>query len=159
MAGRRDSGCRTTGGRRGDTIERHTTTYEKEKHMSVFTAATSALSEGVVLAADPMAASVTTMSTGRLGASVGGLLGLAGVIVGALALARPTSRVGTGSGMLGATVALASGLLAVGLGALVVATSDSGIGTGNGRGGAYVALVVGLAALGLGGLALRRVRA
>ncbi|WP_433120406.1 DUF6223 family protein [Micromonospora sp. CA-246542] len=127
--------------------------------MSVFTAATSALIEGIAAPDQPLAASVTTMSAGRLGASVGGLLGLAGVIVGALALARPTSRVGTGSGMLGATVALASGLLAVGLGALVVATSDSGIGTGNGRGGAYVALVVGLAALGLGGLALRRVRA
>ncbi|WP_433538418.1 DUF6223 family protein [Micromonospora sp. CA-249363] len=123
--------------------------------MSVFSAAASALLGGFAAPDQPLAASVTTMSAGRLGASVGGLLGLAGVIVGALALARPGSRVGTGSGMLGATVALASGLL----GALVVATSDSGIGTGNGRGGAYVALVVGLAALGLGGLALSRVRA
>ncbi|MGC4856446.1 DUF6223 family protein [Micromonospora sp. DT4] len=104
--------------------------------------------------AQPLAATVTTMRAGRLGASVGGLLALAGVIVGAVALVRPTSRIGTGTGMLGATVALASGLLGVSLGALVVATSDGGIGTGNGRGGAYVALVVGLAALGLGGLAL-----
>lgn len=127
--------------------------------MSVFTAATSALLEGFATPEQPLAASVTTMSAGRLGASVGGLLGLTGVIVGALALTRPTSRVGTGRGLLGATVALASGLLALGLGALVVATSDSGIGTGNGRGGAYVALVVGSAALVLGALALRRVRA
>ncbi|MGV9212835.1 DUF6223 family protein [Micromonospora sp. RB23] len=126
--------------------------------MSVLTAAASALIEGIAAPERPLAASVTTMSAGRLGASVGGLLALAGVIVGAVALARPSSRVGTGSGMLGATVALASGLLGVSLGALVVATSDGGIGTGNGRGGAYVALVVGLAALGLGGLALSRTR-
>ncbi|MET8280621.1 DUF6223 family protein [Micromonospora sp. NPDC005174] len=126
--------------------------------MSVFTAARSALIEGFAAPEQPLAATVTTMSAGRLGASVGGLLALAGVIVGAVALARPRSRVGTGTGMLGATVALTSGLLGVCLGALVVATSDNGIGTGNGRGGAYVALVVGLAALGLGGLALSRVR-
>ncbi|MEV4825135.1 DUF6223 family protein [Micromonospora sp. NPDC049274] len=130
------------------------------------TAAASALLGGFGLAAPaaaytsstPLAASVTTMSAGRLGASVASLLGLAGVIVGAWALARPTSRVGTGSGLLGATVALAAGLVGVALGALVVATSDGGIGTGNGLGGAYVALVVGLAALGLGGLALSRTR-
>ncbi|MGC4820793.1 DUF6223 family protein [Micromonospora sp. DT63] len=130
----------------------------------VFTAAASTVAGGLAAPAAayassvPLAASITTMSAGRLGASVGGLLGLTGVIVGAWALARPTSRVGTGSGLLGATVALATGLVGVALGALVVATSDGGIGTGNGRGGAYVALVVGLAALGLGGLALSRTR-
>ncbi|WP_405433460.1 DUF6223 family protein [Micromonospora sp. NBC_00617] len=132
----------------------------------VFAAAASAVAGGFGLAAPanayassaPLAATVTTMSAGRLGASVGALLGLAGVIIGTLALARPASRVGTGNGLLGATVALAAGLIGVALGALVVATSDGGIGTGNGRGGAYVALVVGVAALGLGGLALRRSR-
>ncbi|MFG3556902.1 DUF6223 family protein [Micromonospora sp. NPDC047557] len=132
----------------------------------VFTAAASAVAGGFGLAAPaaaytssaPLAASVTTMSAGRLGAIVGGLLALTGVIVGAVALARPASRVGTGNGLLGATVALTAGLIGVALGALVVATSDGGIGTGNGRAGAYVALVLGVAALGLGGLALRRTR-
>ncbi|HYN94274.1 MAG TPA: DUF6223 family protein [Pilimelia sp.] len=110
------------------------------------------------VAAQPVAASVTTMSAGRLGASVGGLLGLLGVIVGGLALARPLSRVGTGNGQLGATMALAAGLTGIALGALVVVTADGGIGTGNGRGGAYVALVVGLIAVVLGGLARTRSR-
>ncbi|MFC4017104.1 DUF6223 family protein [Micromonospora sp. GCM10011542] len=110
------------------------------------------------VSAQPVAASVYTMSAGRLGASVAAVLGLAGVIIGGLALARPTSRVGTGNGRLGATVALAAGLIGMALGGLVVATSDSGIGTGNGRGGAYVALVVGLIATALAGLALTRSR-
>jgi len=108
--------------------------------------------------AQPIAASVYTMSAGRLGASVGALLGLTGVIIGGLALARPTSRIGIGNGRLGATLALAVGLIGIALGGLVVATSDGGIGTGNGRGGAYVALVVGLIAVVLGGLALARSR-
>ncbi|NJP34630.1 DUF6223 family protein [Micromonospora thermarum] len=110
------------------------------------------------VSAQPIAASAYTMSAGRLGASVAAVLGLAGVVIGGLALARPASRVGTGSGRLGATVALLAGLIGVALGGLVVATSDSGIGTGNGRGGAYVALVVGLVAVVLGGLALVRSR-
>ncbi|MEU4677802.1 DUF6223 family protein [Micromonospora sp. NPDC023737] len=110
------------------------------------------------VAGQPAAASVYTMSAGRLGASVAALLGLTGVIVGGLALVRPTSRIGTDSGRLGASVALAAGLVGVTLGGLVVATSDSGIGTGNGRGGAYVALVVGLFAMVVGGLALARSR-
>ncbi|WP_247662701.1 DUF6223 family protein [Micromonospora sp. U21] len=108
--------------------------------------------------AQPIAAGVDTMSAGRLGASVAAVLGLAGVLIGGLALVRPTSRLGTGNGRLGAMMALAVGLIGIALGGLVVATSDSGIGTGNGRGGAYVALVVGLIAVVLGGLALARSR-
>lgn len=110
------------------------------------------------LSAQPAAADVYTMSSGRLGASVGGLLGLAGMIIGGLALARPAGRLGTATGRLGATMALAGGLLGIALGGLVAVTSDSGIGTGNGRGGAYVALVVGLIAVILGGLAMARSR-
>ncbi|HEY0700813.1 MAG TPA: DUF6223 family protein [Micromonospora sp.] len=110
------------------------------------------------VSAQPIAASVYTMSAGRLGAIVATVLGLAGVVVGGLALGRPASRVGTGSGRLGATVALLAGVLGIALGGLVVATSDGGVGTGNGRGGAYVALVVGLIAVVLGGLALGRSR-
>ncbi|MFG2104947.1 DUF6223 family protein [Micromonospora echinaurantiaca] len=110
------------------------------------------------VSSQPAAADAYTMSAGRLGASVAAVLGLAGAIVGGLALARPTSRIGTGSGRLGAVVSLAAGVVGIGLGGLVVVTSDSGIGTGNGRGGAYVALLVGLVAVVLGGLALVRSR-
>jgi hypothetical protein len=98
------------------------------------------------------------MSTGRLGASSAAVLGLVGVVIGGLALARPTSRIGTGSGRLGALVALVAGLIAMALGGLVAATADGGVGTGNGLGGAYVALGVGLIAVIVGGLALGRSR-
>ncbi|MEH0820513.1 MULTISPECIES: DUF6223 family protein [unclassified Micromonospora] len=110
------------------------------------------------VSAQPAAAGVYTMSAGRLGASLAAVLGLTGVIIGGLSLARSRSRIGTGNGRLGATTALAAGLIGMALGGLVVATSDSGIGTGNGRGGAYVALVVGLIATILGGLTLARGR-
>lgn len=107
-------------------------------------------------AADIMAADVFAMSAGRFGAALAGLFGLAGLIIGSLALFRPAGRVG--NGRLGAFTALLAGAVAMALGGLVVATSDSGIGTGNGRGGAYLALAVGAAAIVLGGLALARSR-
>jgi hypothetical protein len=107
---------------------------------------------------EPIAASVYTFSGGRIMALAASLLGLTGVIIGGLALARPASRLGTGTGRLGARLALAGGFIGIALGAVVVATSDGGIGTGNGRGGAYVALAVGLIAAVLGGLALHRAR-
>src|SRR5688572_25342408 len=80
-----------------------------------------------------LAATAYTMSAGRLWAVVGGLLALTGVVIGGLALARPASRIGTGSGRLGAAAALIAGVLGMALGGLVVATSDGGVGTGNGR--------------------------
>lgn len=97
-----------------------------------------------------LAADLYTMSAGRLGAFAGGLLGLAGLVIGGLALLRPAGRFGTGTGRLGATIALAAGLIGMAIGAVVVATSDAGIGTGNGRGGAYVALLLGFASILLG---------
>ncbi|GIJ11516.1 DUF6223 family protein [Micromonospora andamanensis] len=105
------------------------------------------------IAAHPVAAEGVTMSAGRLGSTVAALLGLAGVIIGGLALARPR----TGETRRGA-IALAAGIAALALGALVVVTSDSGIGTGNGRGGGYVALVVGLIAVVVGVVAVARSR-
>lgn len=110
------------------------------------------------LSVQPAAASAYAMSSGRLGATVAALVGLTGMIIGGLALARPASRIGSGTGRLGAVSALTAGLIAMGVGGLVVATSDSGIGTGNGRAGAYVALVLGLTAVVLGGLAMARSR-
>ncbi|MFB7358300.1 DUF6223 family protein [Streptomyces gardneri] len=107
-----------------------------------------------------IAADVLTLSSGRVGAIVATLLGLAGVAVGGRALARPLGRTGTGIGTgsvrTGAVAALAAGLIAMALGGTVVATSDGSLGTGNGLGGAFVALIVGLIASALGALALTR---
>ena len=106
----------------------------------------------------PAAATVYTMSPGRLGASVGAVLGLIGVVIGGLALVRAAGRFGIGSGRRGAIMALAAGLIGTALGGLVAATAAGGIGTGNGLGGAIVALVVGVIAMSLGALALARSR-
>ncbi|MFC4607275.1 DUF6223 family protein [Streptomyces maoxianensis] len=106
----------------------------------------------------PAAASVYTMSAGRFGAIVAALLALTGVVIGGLALARSTGRIGTGPGRRGAVVALVVGLIGMTLGGLVAATASGGLGTGNGLGGAVVALMVGLIGMALGGLALTRSR-
>ncbi|MFD9516299.1 DUF6223 family protein [Streptomyces sp. NPDC059979] len=113
--------------------------------------------EAVRVAFQPVAASLFTMSAGRLGATVAALVGLTGVVIGGRA-ARSAGRMGAGSRPSRASLALVAGLIAMALGGLVVATSDSGIGTGNGRGGAFVALMVGLISMVLGGLALARSR-
>ncbi|MGW7198521.1 DUF6223 family protein [Streptomyces chryseus] len=132
----------------------------------LFTAAAAALLGGLGVAApaaahtsvQPVAASVYDFSLGRLGATTGGLLGLAGVVVAVLALARPASRLGSAHGSLGALTALAAGLTGMALGGLVAGTADGGLGTGNGLGGAYVAMLLGMAGTALGGLALARYR-
>ncbi|MFD9622895.1 DUF6223 family protein [Streptomyces virginiae] len=106
----------------------------------------------------PLAASVTDFSLGRLGATTGWLLGLAAVVIAVLAQRRPAGRLGITNGSLGATVPVVAGLVAMALGGLVAATADGGLGTGNGLGGAYVALLLGLAGTALGGRALTRSR-
>ncbi|MFF1374492.1 DUF6223 family protein [Streptomyces virginiae] len=106
----------------------------------------------------PLAASVTDFSLGRLGATTGGLLGLAAVVIAVLAQRRPAGRLGITNGSLGATVPVVAGLVAMALGGLVAATAAGGLGTGNGLGGAYVALLLGLAGTALGGRALTRSR-
>ncbi|MET9657409.1 DUF6223 family protein [Streptomyces sp. NPDC006510] len=129
-------------------------------------AAAAAMLGGIWLAApaaahasvQPVAASFYDLSLGRLGASTGALLGLTGVVIAGLALARPASRLGAANGSLGAMVAMAAGLISMALGGLVAATADGGLGTGNGLGGAYVAMLVGLIGTALGGLALTRSR-
>ncbi|MDW5325801.1 DUF6223 family protein [Plantactinospora sp. KLBMP9567] len=128
--------------------------------------ATAALLGGLWLAApaaahvagQPAAATVYTISSGRIGSIVAGLLGLAGVVVGGLARARAAGRIGTGSGRRGAMVALALGIVGVVIGGVVAATSNGNIGTGNGLGGAIVAVALGLVSMALGGLALTRSR-
>ncbi|MEV0353277.1 DUF6223 family protein [Nonomuraea sp. NPDC050680] len=98
-----------------------------------------------------------TLTTGRLWSVVGALLGLAGVVIGGLALARSVRRIGNG-GRRGAIVALAAGLACAVIGGLVVGAADGGPGTGYGIVGGYVDLVVGLIAVVLGGLTLARSR-
>ncbi|MGW4158544.1 DUF6223 family protein [Streptomyces sp. NPDC004788] len=89
-----------------------------------------------------LAVSVYSFGPGRIGASTGALIALAGVGL-AWRGRRPA-------------LAVAAGLIGIVLGAVVAATADGGLGTGNGLGGAYVALIVGVVATALGGRALAR---
>ena len=102
---------------------------------------------------EPGATTVQGLTPRRLWATTAVVLGLAGVGIGGLALARPAGRFGTASGRLGAIVA---GLIAAAGGGLNLAIADGGPGTGNGVVGGAAALVLGLIALALGGLALAR---
>ncbi|WP_211354309.1 DUF6223 family protein [Stackebrandtia albiflava] len=104
------------------------------------------------------AAGLLTMSAGRIGAFVAAASGLAGIVVGVLAVTRPRSRVGVASGVRGAAVAVTAGTIGIALATVVMVTSDAGIGTGNGRGGAYLAAVLSVAALAVGAFALVRSR-
>jgi hypothetical protein len=97
------------------------------------------------------------IGSGRLVPAVAAVVGLIGVVIGGLALAR-SGRIGTGNGRAGALVALAAGLISVVVGGLHMANSAGGFGTGNGLAGAIVALVLGLIGMALSGLALARSR-
>ena len=108
-----------------------------------------------LIQSDP--AAVSAMSAGRLGSAVATLVGLIGVVVGGLALAR-SRRIGTGNEGRGAILALVAGLAGAAIGGLVVAAAEGGPGTGYGIVGGFVALAVGLIAMILGGLALARSR-
>jgi uncharacterized protein DUF6223 len=107
---------------------------------------------------EPAATTVHGLTPQRLWAATVAVLALVGVVIGGLALARPTSRFGTASGRLGAIVAPVAGLIAVVNGGLNLAVANGGPGTGNGVVGAAAALVLGLIAMVLGGLALARSR-
>ena len=127
--------------------------------------ATAALFAGLVYAvlaaahvSDPAATTVYGLTPRRLWATTVAVLGLAGVIIGGLALARPASRFGAASGRLGAIVALVAGLIAVVNGGVNLAIANGGPGTGNGVVGGAAAFVLGLIAVALGALALARCR-
>jgi hypothetical protein len=112
----------------------------------------------------PVVASIFDMSAGRFGAIVAAVIGLIGIVISGLALARSNGRtrsdtdIDATDGARGATVAMVLGLIGMVLGGLIVSTSDGGLGTGNGLGGAIVATVLGLIAVVLGGLARARRR-
>ncbi|GEM34615.1 hypothetical protein NN3_56220 [Nocardia neocaledoniensis NBRC 108232] len=115
------------------------------------TASTSTALSRPTTATTSFAADVYDLSVGRLGSSSAALVGIAGVILGGLALARSGSATRS-------TIALFAGLLALAVGTVVAVTADGGLGTGNGLGGAFVAILVGAIATVLGALALRRAR-
>ncbi|MFI9756023.1 DUF6223 family protein [Streptomyces collinus] len=110
--------------------------------------------------AQPIAASVFTVSVGRAGAFLSALAGLLGAVGGGLALACPTRQghIGTWARRNGAATALVAGPVALTVGGTVAATADGGLGTGNGLGGAYVAMLLGLISVTLGWQARSRTR-
>ncbi|GAA2760321.1 DUF6223 family protein [Actinopolymorpha rutila] len=126
-----------------------------------------ALLAGYVLA-QPATPGAYTLTAGRFWSLVAMLLGIAGVIVGGLALANRAGGKGN-TGSTGSTAstaarrrrafaALIAGAACTLVGGLVVAAADGGPGTGYGIVGGVMALVVGVVAMLLGGLALARVR-
>lgn len=107
---------------------------------------------------EPAAITVHGVTSRRLWATGAAVLALIGVVIGALALARPASRFGTASGRLGGMGALVAGLIAVLNGWLVLAAANGGPGTGNGVVGGAGAVVLGLVGTVIGALALARSR-
>jgi hypothetical protein len=103
------------------------------------------------LAAEPAATSASILTPGRSWSIVAAVLGLAGAIVGARALARSTRR-------WEAVAALAAGAAGTIIGGVVVAAAEGGPNTGYGIVGGYLSIGVGLVAVLLGGLALARTR-
>ena len=104
------------------------------------------------------ASTVYGLTHRRLWATTAVVLALIGVVIGALALARPASRFGTASRRREAMAALGAGLIAAVNGGLNLALANGGPGTGNGVVGGAAAFVLGLIALAIGGLALARSR-
>ena len=72
-------------------------------------------------AADPTSYGMTS---GRLMATTSAALALIGVVIGVLALLRPTGRFGTTSGHLGAFIALAGGVIGTVVGGWMAATAS-----------------------------------
>ena len=112
----------------------------------------------VARVSEPAATTVYGLTPRRLWATAVAAVGLAGVVIGSLALARPAGRFRAASGRLGAIGALVAGFIAVVNGGLNLAISNGGPGTGNGVVGGAAAFVLGTIAAALGGLALSRCR-
>jgi hypothetical protein len=105
----------------------------------------------VAQVSEPAATTVYGLTPQRFWATTIAGLALVGVVIGGLALARP-------SGRLGAIAALVAGFIAVVSGGLLLALANGGPGTGNGVVGAAGGVVLGLIGMVLGGLALARSR-
>lgn len=131
--------------------------------MVLLTLAAAAVFAGLVHAvlvaanlADPAATTVYGLTPRRLWATTVAMLAVVGVVMGALALARPGGRLAAFAGRRTALLAALAGLVAVVNGALNLAVATGGPGTGNGVVGAAAAVVMGLCAMALGGSALAR---
>ncbi|WP_454320479.1 DUF6223 family protein [Streptomyces phaeoluteigriseus] len=85
-------------------------------------------------------------------------MGLLGLVIGWLALARAGGRISIGTARTGGLSAIAVGIVGTGLAVLHLATSSGGPGTGNGLVGAVVAVPLGLGGVFLGRRALTRLR-
>ncbi|MEU9662542.1 DUF6223 family protein [Streptomyces chartreusis] len=105
-----------------------------------------------------MAAEGGVIGDGRTGANLALGVGLIGVVIGRLALARVAGRISTGNARTGGVAAVAAGLVGTALAVLHLATSSGGPGTGNGMVGAVVAIPLGLIAAALGRRTLTRSR-
>ncbi|MCZ4602334.1 DUF6223 family protein [Streptomyces sp. Lzd4kr] len=105
-----------------------------------------------------VAAEGGVIGDGRTGANLALGVGLIGVVIGWLALARLAGRISTGNARTGGVAAVAVGLVGTALAVLHLATSSGGPGTGNGMVGAVVAIPLGLIASFLGRRALTRSR-
>jgi hypothetical protein len=91
------------------------------------------------------ATTVYGLTPRRLWATTAVVLGLAGVIIGSMAMVRAVRRIGN-YGRNGAIVALVAGIIAVVNGGLNLAVATGGPGTGNGVVGGAAAFVLGLTA-------------
>ncbi|MDK0524190.1 DUF6223 family protein [Streptomyces sp. ML-6] len=106
----------------------------------------------------PIAAGAHELTAGRFVGTGAALVALAGVVIGALTLARSAGRTGNGNGKRGALVSLVAGLIGIVVGAVNLAVADGGPGTGNGVIGGALALLLGPIAAVLGRLARVRSR-
>jgi hypothetical protein len=106
------------------------------------------------LLAGPVQAAGYELGSGRLVPTVAAVIGLAGVVIGGLALARARR----GPVQSSAAAALVAGLIGVIVGGLHGANAAGGVGTGNGLAGAVAAVVLGVIAVTLALLALSRAR-
>ncbi|WP_329115377.1 DUF6223 family protein [Streptomyces sp. NBC_01353] len=95
---------------------------------------------------------------GRTGANLALGVGLLGLVIGWLALARVGGRISTGNARTGGMSAIVVGMAGTVLAVLHAATSSGGPGTGNGLIGAIVAIPLGLGAVLLGRRTLTRCR-
>ncbi|MFF1318231.1 DUF6223 family protein [Streptomyces chartreusis] len=105
-----------------------------------------------------MAAEGGVIGDGRTGANLALGVGLIGVVIGGLALARVAGRISSGNARTGGVAAVAVGLVGTALAVLHLATSSGGPGTGNGMVGAVVAIPLSLIAAAVGRRALTRSR-
>jgi len=105
----------------------------------------------------PASTTVRGLTPRRLWATTAVGLGLAGVVIGSMALLRAARRIGN-HGRNGAIVALVAGIMAAVNGGANLAVATGGPGTGNGVVGGAAAFVLGLIGMALGGLALSRSR-